>query len=284
MQVASRTVDSTDRMGPGQTESSKKIKRISTSVEKEEITLKKCEIEKLINEAVQTATRTLKDDMNFLNAELAEVKRSQVFIASKHDSLEAENRKLVDLNNDQKKAIIELETKNSKIEATNLVEAAKIDDLEQYDGRMSLEFEGIPNEKNKNINDIFVKLVNKVGVTLKTTDISTARRLPKKASKSQDQPPTTIVCFMNRDKRNEIFFKRHTPKFWNEFLILFMEHLFVNENLTKKKKRLFWMTKQKAKSIGYKFYWTFNGTIFTRKQQGSDKIFIRKEEDLNSLK
>ena len=271
-------------MGPGQTESSKKNKRTSTSVEKEEITLKKSEIEKLINEAVQTATRTLKDEMNLLKAELAEIKRSQEFIASKHDSLEAENRKLVDLNNDQKKAIIELETKNSKIEATNLVEAAKIDDLEQYDRRMNLEFEGIPHEKNENINDILVKLVNKMGVTLKTTDISTAHRLPKKASKSQDQPPTTIVRFMNRDKRNEIFLKRHTTKFWNEFPIQSMEHLFVNENLTKKRKRLFWMTKQKAKSIGYKFYWTFNGTIFIRKQEGSDKIIIRKEEDLNSLK
>ena len=271
-------------MGPGQTESSKKNKRTSTSAEEEEITLKKSEIEKLINEAVQTATRTLKDEMNLLKAELAEVKRSQEFIASKHDSLEAENRKLVDLNNDQKKAIIELETKNSKIEATNLVEAAKIDDLEQYDSRMNLEFEGIPHEKNENINDIFVKLVNKMGVTLKTTDISTAHSLPKKASKSQDQPPTTIVRFMNRDKRNEIFLKRHTTKFWNEFPIQSMEHLFVNENLTKKRKRLFWMTKQKAKSIGYKFYWTFNGTIFIRKQEGSDKIIIRKVEDLNSLK
>ena len=69
-------------MGPGQTESSKKNKRTSTSVEKEEITLKKSEIEKLINEAVQTATRTLKDEMNLLKAELAEVKRSQEFIAS----------------------------------------------------------------------------------------------------------------------------------------------------------------------------------------------------------
>ena len=144
-------------MGPGQTESSKKNKRTSTSVEKEEIALKKSEIEKLINEAVQAATRTLKDEINFLKAELAEVKRSQEFIAGKHDSLEAENRKLVDLNNDQKKAIIELETKNSKIEATNLVEAAKIDDLEQYDRRMNLEFEGIPYEKNENINDILAR-------------------------------------------------------------------------------------------------------------------------------
>ena len=69
----------------------------------------------------------------------------------------------MDLNNDQNKAIIELETKNSKIEATNLVEAAKIDDLEQYDRRMNLEFEGIPHEKNENINDILVKLVNNNG-------------------------------------------------------------------------------------------------------------------------
>ena len=43
-----------------------------------------------------------------------------------------------------------------------------------------------------------------------------------------------------------------------------MEKLFINENLTQRRKRLFWNTKQKAKELGYEFFWTQNGQSYTR--------------------
>ena len=121
-----------------------------------------------------------------------------------------------------------------------------------------------------------------MGVSLQKGDISTAHRLPKKPN-DRRKHPTTIGRFVNRDKRNEIF-KRHITKQWQDFPIASMEQLFINENLTQKRERLFWLTKQKAKSLEYKFYWTFNGNIFVRKQENTDKIIIRKEEDLDNLK
>ena len=93
----------------------------------------------------------------------------------------------------------------------------------------------------------------------------------------------TIARFVNRNKRNEILFKRHITKMWQDFPTASMEQLFINENLTQKRKRLFWLTKQKAKSLEYNFYWTFNGNIFLRKQENTDKIITRKE-DLDNLK
>ena len=62
-----------------------------------------------------------------------------------------------------------------------------------------------------------------------------------------------------------------------------MEKVFINENLTQRRKRLFWNTKQKAKELGYKFFWTHNGQIYTRKDEESEKNYIRTESDLEQL-
>ena len=244
--------------------------------------MKNSQIEQCVREAVQRATESLKKEIEFLTAELVEVKCSQEFISNQHDILLAENEELKDLNSKQAKSIHELELKNSKIEASNVEDSATIDDLEQYDPRMNLELEGIPFAEKENINEKVTKLINKMGVSLQKGDISTAHRLPKK-SNDRRKHPTTIVRFVNRDKRNEIFFKRRITKQWQDFPIASTEQSFINENLSQKRKRLFWLTKQKAKSLEYKFYWTFNGNIFVRKQENIDKIIIRKE-DLDNLK
>ena len=62
-----------------------------------------------------------------------------------------------------------------------------------------------------------------------------------------------------------------------------MAHLFVNENLTQRRKRLFWLSKPKAKELGGNYFWTHNGQIFVRKNKESEKIFIRTESDLDKL-
>jgi len=58
--------------------------------------------------------------------------------------------------------------------------------------------------------------------------------------------------------------------------------IFVNENLTYQRKKLFWLIKQIA--TGYKFYWTANGNIFTRKTEDSNAIAIRSENDVLLMK
>ena len=59
--------------------------------------------------------------------------------------------------------------------------------------------------------------------------------------------------------------------------------LFVNENLTQPRKQLFWKTKQKAKELGFKFFWTNNGQIYVRENEDSEKIQVKTENDLNNL-
>ena len=42
----------------------------------------------------------------------------------------------------------------------------------------------------------------------------------------------------------------------------------------------FWSAKQKAKSDGFRFYWTANGNVFVRRSEESTPILINIEDDL----
>ena len=44
-----------------------------------------------------------------------------------------------------------------------------------------------------------------------------------------------------------------------KFPVAGMSKLYVNENLTNARKKLLWMTKQKAKELQHAYTWTMNG-------------------------
>ena len=68
-----------------------------------------------------------------------------------------------------------------------------------------------------------------------------------------------------------------------DFPVEGMEKLFINENLTQRRKRLFWLSNQKAKELEYIYFWTQNGQIFDRKNEESEKVLIRSESDLDQM-
>ena len=83
--------------------------------------------------------------------------------------------------------------------------------------------------------------------------------------------------------RNEIYDKRFNAKMIEDFPVEGKEKLFINENLTQRCKHLFWLSKQKAKELEYKYFWTQNGQIFVRKNEESEKVLIWSESDLDKL-
>ena len=62
-----------------------------------------------------------------------------------------------------------------------------------------------------------------------------------------------------------------------------MKKIFINENLTYLKKKLFWKSKQKAKEAGFKFFWTMNGNVYVRKLNDDKPILIKNEQDLDLI-
>ena len=120
-------------------------------------------------------------------------------------------------------------------------------------------------------------------VTISSKDISTSHRL---YTKSKSNPPPIIVRFVNRDVRNRIYNNRKNARNadFTKLSIKGVEKIFINENLTYLKKKLFWKSKQKAKEAGFKFFWTMNGNVYVRKLEDDKPILIKNEQDLDLIK
>ena len=159
-----------------------------------------------------------------------------------------------------------------------------LDELEQYDRKQNLEFHGVPFKDNEAVTQIILDLVNKLGVDLKEKGISIPHRLFQRQRPSRTRNCETMKhLFRSRQKRNEVYANRLKAKDISEFPIDNMENLYVNKNLTQRRKRLFWLTKQKVEDLDNKFIWTSNGQICQRKNENSEKVLVRIERDLDKL-
>ncbi|KAL4708006.1 hypothetical protein ACJJTC_010622 [Scirpophaga incertulas] len=58
--------------------------------------------------------------------------------------------------------------------------------------------------------------------------------------------------------------------------------IFISENLTAKVKKLFYLSREFAKTHAYKFCWVTNGKIFLRKKENGTLSRIERESDLAS--
>ena len=98
-----------------------------------------------------------------------------------------------------------------------------------------------------------------------------------------NKTPGIIVRFTNRDIRNQIFYKKRNLVGVRNFGIDGMTNLFINENLTPRKRKLFSMVYKKKSSLKYQFIWTKNGNIFVRKNISGESIKISSEADIDNL-
>lgn len=200
---------------------------------------------------------------NFLNLEFENIKQSVLDlkglnIKAKYDSLQNEIESL-------KQQLIDQDIAR--------------DELDQYHRRDNLEFHGIPEKINENTNHIIKSMVKNLNIDLKDSDISTTHRLKAVGNKT----PGIIVRFTNRDIRNQIFHKKRNLVGVRNFGIDGMTNLFINENLTPRKRKLFSMGYKKKSSLKYQFIWTKNGNIFVRKNISSESIKISSEADIDNL-
>ena len=172
----------------------------------------------------------------------------------------------------QRKKVIELESKIKR-------EAILRDELEQYRRRDNLEIHGIPVSPNENTNEIIKEVAQKLNVRLLDSNISTSHRIPAINGKH----PAIILKFSNRDKRNIIFSNRKNLNGKKYYSINGVTTIYINENLTQRKRNLFARSYKRKVEQNYHYIWTNNGQIYLGKTKSDQKIEINNEEDLNKI-
>ena len=108
--------------------------------------------------------------------------------------------------------------------------------------------------------------MSKVNLNLKENDISISHRLP---SQNGSSLKPIIAKFASQTTRDLVYSKRHE---FAELKFDFpdfpgMSRLYINENLTAKRKKLFIRAKTAMKACPdpFKYRWTKNGNILARK-------------------
>ena len=251
-------------------------------------------IELSINQIVEEAMKSWKleylQEIEGLKAEISETKSSQEFITAKYDDLKLDYDNLILKNKKQEEEINSLQTSSMLIAENEAKEFDKIDALEQYGRRQNLEIVGIPETQGEDTNKLVIEVAKMLNIEVTPDQISTSHRLPTRRTRHENNStktflPPIIVKFVNRDARNKIYANRKLTRDLdcNNFSVYGTKSVFINENLTRPRKKLLWMTKQKAKLADYKYLWTSNGNIFVRKSEETDALAVKTNDDLRLI-
>ena len=169
-------------------------------------------------------------------------------MCEKYDCLDEDYNKLKKINAEQKAEIIALKFELSDLKNTRIKELEKINNFEQYGRRQNLEIANVPVQDGEDKNVVVMEVAKLLDVDILPSHISTSYRLPKKIGQNGNVTctPPIIVRFTNRDFRNKIYPNRKQTRTLDlkNFSVSDTKNIFINENLTQSRKRLFWKTKQ----------------------------------------
>lgn len=208
-----------------------------------------------------------------MNQELQEIRNSQQQINTK---IEIQNKKIVELEMKMEAASLENRKMKEKILATDHL----LDEIDQTQRGDSLEINGLPEKERENLKKEIENLVSALGQEIYDQDIRTAFRLPKYSRADSirlPQPSIVMVKFNNLHIRSLLLKRRRELKNATG------HKLYVHENLTKHRRRLFAKARDDSKRKGYKHCWTTNGKIYVKKEDFSTAIPISSYDSLQKI-
>ncbi len=159
-----------------------------------------------------------------------------------------------------------------KMESTKTM--LKIDDIEQESKLHNLRMVGIPEEEGEIIQQKVLEIANeKLNLqSITENDINLCYRLGKSSdSKTRD----VIVRFVSREKRNLIYqCRRNMPR---------EDHpIYINEDLTSRRNKLFYDARRKKKSGRLAAVWTQDGNIIIKTSESSEPVSVATHDDLRN--
>lgn len=224
----------------------------------------------------------IEKSLEFNNMEFKALEAKVKTLEASNKSLELENRSL----KSQINTMVNQMTEN----------AMKIDDLEQYTRRDSIEIKGVPTSQYENTNQLVCQVGELMDVDISEDDISISHRLPpnkpwvdNNGTQHPPSPPSIIAKFVRRDTKNEFYSRRWKLKDKKSDDIEGLEgspghSIYVSESLTQRRKKLFRSALKVKKDLNFQFISTTNGNIYLKKAPGTRPTLINTESDLAKLR
>ena len=217
----------------------------------------------------------LRAEMKKLSSKIDEIESSQQWLSSEYESLKKVTQTTKKQVADANKSIKELDDRLRSREDDIYSLQTALDNLQQYSRRDCIEINGIPAPTQDDPKRIAIEVGVFLGIEdIQEHDISTAHRLPP-TKRSKDR---IIVKFVRRDMREKFYNSRgkifgklaKDIPLISETNTIGDSKIFINESLTKYRKRLFGRINEfKRTNTKWKYIWTVNGKICLRQSENS---------------
>ncbi|KAM7281299.1 uncharacterized protein ISCGN_006357 [Ixodes scapularis] len=243
------------------------------------LTLLKANVDTLLDLPTQmNQLLTLKPVVESLKSAVTEVQKAVDFLSARYDSL-------LSTATTNSAAITELREETTLLrsvvtEQSQTIEHLKeeLNDSDLYSRLSNLEIHGLPHAPSENLVSVVGELAGKLGLeNFQPRDILAAHRLPSR----RDGPPVILVKLASVSLREQWLATR--GKLRTLAAEGSLPKLFLNGNLTRKNRELFWMVREKARSKQYQFTWVKNGKLFAKKSGTSSLVRIHWLADLELI-
>lgn len=269
----------------------KRAKRrcLSEEVMQDDMEIFKNEIKKMISEMIITQNSRL----DKLESHIIEIKNHYTEIKATNIELEKSMTTMSD-------QLLSLELKITGLEKERSTMASKLSTLEEkvesFDRNLiktSVELRNVPkriDETKSMLYDMILHLSHHLGTA---TEPITIRDVIRQPSKKENTTSSVTVEFSNTLMKTKFLtavkeFNKQNPKdkvnsTHLNIATAQVTPIYITEQLTSNTKRLFYLTRNYAKSHGYTYCWTSNGRVLLKKNSESHSIVIKNEQYLQQL-
>ncbi|KAK3714628.1 hypothetical protein QZH41_002630 [Actinostola sp. cb2023] len=230
---------------------------------------------------VQENTKEIMEDNKNIKKEFEEVKKALDHQSSTIDELTRENIKLKAIATEQERKLKlhkeEVQEFKNKLEELEVFQ----DEMNQYQRKHNLEIHGIPEKEDEDLEVTIKDLGEVLDVEIEYSDIDIVHRLP---SRQSIRP--IIVKFLSYSDKKELYEARRKLKTFKNTdggKLNGATKIYINENLTSSRKRLYAEVRKRVKQNGWFTAWTKDGKIFVKKERGGPTHKITKQVDLEDL-
>lgn len=212
------------------------------------------------------------EKLNNQEKTIESIECSTIMISKQYDDLIKKVDSLARVTHDLKGRTNENEWQGHERDARIKELEGAVENAEQYSRRKNIEIHGIAQQDREDLPAIVKNLAAKLSISVPQPDkIESMHRL--KAREGKIAP--FIVRFKDGSERD----------FWvSKRMALKSERVFINENLTKLQRWLFWNAKECARASGFQYVWIKNGKIWVRKRQGANAVRIENDSDLDKIR
>lgn len=239
---------------------------------------------------MQPKTNNMEEVLGSINEKLEivrQMRKEMQDITESLDFMEDQLKELIDFKKEtierlrsNEKKIAEQSQKNVYLEKCIKSLEEKVSYFEYKEKERNIELVGVEKQEKEDINQIIVKIAETIKV--EKEDIEGGWRVGRETPNGRPRP--IVVRLRSRAARDQWLQARkkrilnsHVFKNDNETPI------FINENINKGTRELFWQTKNTLKNK-FKFFWIQNGKILVKKNENEKKIYqIRCENDYLQL-